>query len=137
VFITNVIWVEEFPTSPETVTISAGDKLNFTEITLPIAVAPGVFFLAQLFNYINMPCNVSGIFFLDSKLARIGWEHSAATFIHPGWSGMLTLELKNVAQYHNILVEPNMQVGKIVFFEHDTTEGYSGRYQNQGIGEVT
>lgn len=110
------------------------DKMHFTTWDLStgcFVMPPGRFILGSLQEHLDIPTNCSAIFFLDSGLARCGLEHSAATFLHAGWAGKLTLELKNVSEYHYLKIERDLPIGKIVFFEHEHTEPYKGKYVNQ------
>ena len=95
------------------------------------SLKPNEFILTSLKEKIYLPNNITALFYLDSCLARSGLEHSAAILIHPGWEGYLTLELKNISQVHTLVFTKNMQIGKIVFHQHEETSSYNGQYQNQ------
>lgn len=73
-----------------------------------------------------------------SSLARLGlMVHSTAGFIDPGFSGKVTLEIKNLNR-NPIRLYPGMKIGQFKFFRLDTTclrpygsPGLGSHYQGQ------
>jgi dCTP deaminase len=69
-------------------------------------------------------------------MARIGLEHLNAGWCDAGWNNsVLTLELKNMTQYHTIMLQKGDKIGQMVFFEHEPVpheRSYAvrGRYNN-------
>ena len=102
-------------------------------------IRPNQFLLGHSVEWFNLPANISAEYKLKSSLARAGLEHLTAGWIDPTWSGNLTLELKNVTQYHNFKLREGMKIGQIVFFKHEEVdEGHSykrwGRYNgSEGV----
>ena len=101
-----------------------------------ITIQPGEFFLARTQEVFTLPDNVTGQFSLCSSVARSGIGHSISVLIKPGFSGSLTLELKNDTQYHPLVIRSGMTIGQIAFIEHkDVGEAFTyarnGRYQGQ------
>ena len=99
----------------------------------PYLMPPGTFFLAGTIEVFNLPSNISAQFLLKSSRAREGLQHLLAGWCDPGWHGsVLTLELKNVCQYHHIPIWPGMKIGQMVFHElqHAPLKCYksTGRY---------
>lgn len=79
---------------------------------------PGRFILASSVETFNLPNNIACEYKLKSSLARSGLQHLMAGWCDPGWHGSkLTLELKNVTQYHALLLRPGMKIGQMVFFK--------------------
>ncbi len=101
-----------------------------------ILLAPGDFILASSVEQFNLPPTISAQYRLKSSMARIGLEHLNAGHADAGWNGsVLTLELKNVTQYHTILLRPGDAIGQMVFFRHaavpdDRSYAARGRYNN-------
>jgi len=97
---------------------------------------PGEFILAHSAETFNLPNNLSAEYKLKSSMARCGLEHLNAGWADPGWHGSkLTLELKNMLQYHSLLISRNMKIGQIVFFENepvpeDKSYAVRGKYNN-------
>jgi dCTP deaminase len=95
---------------------------------------PGEFILAQSAEIFNLPLDVSAEYKLKSSMARIGLDHMNAGWCDAGWHGsVLTLEFKNMSQFHSIRIRPGDAIGQIVFFRHAPVEldqSYSvrGRY---------
>lgn len=109
----------------------------------PFLLRPGQFILAHSQQKFNLPLNISAEYKLKSSMARIGLEHMNAGWCDAGWHGSaLTLEFKNMSQYHTIELLPGDPIGQVVFFEHEPVpqeKSYAarGRYNNdssvQGI----
>ena len=99
---------------------------------------PNQFLLASSNEIFNLPSNIACEYKLKSSLARNGLQHMLAGWCDPGWShSKLTLELKNVTQFHTLLLEPGMKIGQMVFWECDEPvprkQSYAvkGQYNNQ------
>lgn len=116
---------------------SKRDKPNYMEVMLEdkgYVLAPGEFMLAQSVEIFNLPNNISCEYKLKSSMARIGLEHMNAGWCDAGWHGsVLTLEFKNMLQYHSIRLRPGDAVGQMVFFKHtpvpdDKSYATRGRY---------
>lgn len=120
--------------------LSAKDSLQFNAGTFaigePIAIVPGAFFLGHTMETFNLPDNISAEFKLRSSVARSGLQHMLAGWADAGFHGaQLTLEFKNVTQWHTLLVEPGMRIGQLIFFQHEPAGANSyavkGRYNGQ------
>lgn len=98
---------------------------------------PNQFILASSNETFNLPNNISAEYKLKSSMARCGLEHLNAGWCDAGWNNSkLTLELKNITEYHNLLLHKNMKIGQLVFFEHEEVPEHAsyavkGRYNNQ------
>lgn len=97
---------------------------------------PGQFILAQSEQKFFLPNNISAEYKLKSSMARIGLEHLSSGWCDAGWNNsVLTLELKNMTQYHTIMLQKGDKIGQMVFFEHEPVpheRSYAvrGRYNN-------
>ena len=98
---------------------------------------PGDFVLASSAETFNLPDNIACEYKLKSSLARSGLQHMLAGWCDPGWNNSrLTLEFKNVTQYHALQLDAGMKIGQMVFFECDpvpANRSYSkvGQYNDQ------
>ena len=107
----NISLKERKPLSMDSIHLAPGE-----ELWLP----PGMFVLAQSEQIFNLPPNISAEYKLKSSMARIGLEHLNAGWCDAGWNGsVLTLELKNMTQFHNLGIRAGIGIGQIVFYEHD------------------
>lgn len=142
------IMVECRPTDygqrPQEVSLRDRTPLNMSRITMGsdgYLLRPGEFILAQSAQIFNLPDNISGEYKLKSSMARIGLEHLNAGWCDAGWNGsVLTLELKNMSQYHGIRIHPGIGIGQIVFFEHDAVpadRSYAARGRYNGDTTVS
>lgn len=134
---------EKFSILIEPVNLIRKDSLNLEKETIQngIFLEPGEFILASSFEVFNLPNNIACEFKLKSSLARSGLQHALAGWCDPGWSNSkLTLELKNITRYHDLLLTPGMKIGQMVFYkcsEVPSEQSYlvKGQYNNQS--EVT
>lgn len=101
-------------------------------------LGPGEFVLAHTIEQFDMPLDLSGEYMLKSTQARNGLEHLGAGWVDPGWSGVLTLEFKNMLQWSSILLRPGQKCGQMKFFRHaPVPEEHSYRIKGQYNGDMT
>lgn len=141
------IMVERYSTVLKpTYIVSLYDRnpLNMVEIDLSqrcYTLSPGEFILAQSEQMFNLPNNISGEYKLKSSMARCGLEHLNAGWCDAGWNGsVLTLELKNMTQRHDIILHKGVGIGQMVFFEHEPVpddRSYAARGRYNGDKEVS
>jgi dCTP deaminase len=114
-------------------------KMNWLQKAIPeegYVLYPGQFILAQTIETFHLPPFISCEFRLRSSLARMGVDHSLAAWIDAGFSNsVLTLELKNITQYHSIRLFVGDRIGQIIFYQHEPVpieQSYKmkGRYNN-------
>lgn len=97
---------------------------------------PNQFILANTIEKFFMPSDIAGEFYLKSSSARNGLEHLHAGWADPWWNdATLTLELKNLTQYHTLILRKGMKIGQMVFWRGKHVEkehGYAvkGQYNN-------
>lgn len=123
----------------EPIDISAKQSPAFQKVTIPeegIVIEPGQCFLAHTVETFNLPDTISGQFIERSTVARCFLEHMQAGWADAGWHGaQLTLEFKNMNQFHRLLIKPGMRIGQMVFFQHETVgeDSYAvkGNYNKQ------
>jgi dCTP deaminase len=85
----------------------------------PFVLYPGEFILAHTHEVFHLPNYISAQYALKSSMARIGLEHLNAGWCDAGWHGSsLTLELKNITRYHEIVLHHLDKIGQLVFFKH-------------------
>lgn len=123
----------------EPIDISAKQSPCFTKVAIPeegIVIKPGQCFLASTMETFNLPDTISGQFIERSTVARCFLEHMQAGWADAGWHGaQLTMEFKNMNQYHSLLIKPGMRIGQMIFFQHETVgeDSYAakGSYNGQ------
>ena len=97
---------------------------------------PEEFILAQTLEEFYLPADLSAEFRLKSSPARSALNQSLAVWCDPTWHGStLTLELKNISQYHTLLLRPGMKIGQVIFHEGepvpaDVSYAVRGQYNN-------
>lgn len=93
---------------------------------------PGEFTLGSSVESFNMPNNVIGFLCDKSTWARRGLT-CFNCILEPGWSGHLTIEMKNLGDSY-LNIGAGSPIAQVIFqFTDETTAGYSGKYQNQGV----
>jgi dCTP deaminase len=81
----------------------------------PYLLKPGEFVLGHTVETVKIPDHLECQFQLKSSRAREGLQHLLAGYIDPGFQGEITLELKNVKRFKNILLMPRMRIGQLRF----------------------
>lgn len=79
---------------------------------------PNQFILACTQQTFKLPNNISAEYKLKSSMARIGLNHLTAGWCDSSWHGCLTLELKNVTEYHTITIKEGDPIGQMCFYRH-------------------
>jgi dCTP deaminase len=93
--------------------------------------------LASSIEYFNMPKDVAAEVKDKSTNARL-FTLVQNTFIEPGWSGYLTLELTRDRPWP-VFLKRGTPIAQIIFYrlENQTEQPYTGKYQNQKAGPQT
>jgi dCTP deaminase len=102
-----------------------------------VALDPNQFKIASTLEVVSIPLYLAGRIEGKSTIARDGLLIHAAGWIDPGFSGQLTLELKNLSD-KTIQLKQGMKIGQIAFFMLDRpaergygSEGLNSHYQDQ------
>jgi len=127
------------------VSLKAKEELTMGKEVLPwgnpFYLAPGEFILAETVEIFNFPNDIAGEFRLKSSPARAALDQSLAVWIDPGFhNSVLTIELKNNAKYHTLILEAGMKIGQVVFFRGvpvPDAASYAVRGQYNNLSEVT
>lgn len=77
---------------------------------------PRQFALAATLEYIRLPSRIAGHVVGRSRWARVGLIIAMATFVHPGYSGCLTLELQNLGDVP-MQLSPGFTVAQLILEE--------------------
>jgi dCTP deaminase len=100
----------------------------------PYSLEPGEFVLASTAELLTLPDNIEAVFCLKSSRGREGWEHALAGYIDPGFSGRITLELKNNSRYYPLELSLGLKIGQIRFSKLNDKPhkpyNITGRYHN-------
>lgn len=93
----------------------------------------GQFALGSSLEEFDIPKNLVALVKDKSSWARLGLS-VFNTVAEAGWKGYLTLELKNQSD-KTIVIRSGDPIAQVLFFTTDeTTDGYTGKYQNQSAG---
>ena len=66
-------------------------------------------------EWIKLPANLQGIVTARSSWAREGLSIATASLIHPGYKGVVTLELANLGQIP-LSLYPGLRIAQIAFY---------------------
>lgn len=136
------VCVEDLSGGMTKVNLAKGENIRFKK---PVDIAelgymmPNTVLLASTFETLNMPNWLSSEYSLKSSLARNYLAHALAGWIDPGFSGKITLELKNETQFHKLILTEGMKIGQIKFFKHPPVpknKSYAVRGQYNGQDKV-
>ncbi len=134
---------QEWPRS-DVVSLKGREKLDMKEFKFGVdgdhfILKPGQFILAHSQQAFFLPNNISAEYKLKSSMARIGLENLNAGHCDAGWNNsVLTLELRNMTQHHNIMLHEGVAIGQMLFHQHLAVPdgkcyGSRGRYNNDHI----
>lgn len=95
-------------------------KLERHEIPFfePLMLHPGTLVLVPTIEWVKLPYNLKGVVTARSSWAREALSIATATFISPGYTGIITLELSNLGGVP-IAIYPGMRIAQIAFHEVD------------------
>jgi len=99
---------------------------------------PGEFLIGSTIEKVTIPNGYFGFIQTKGNIARSGIQaHNADGHIDPGFSGNITLEIKNNSS-HSIIIYPNIAFVQIYFFKatSKSIKPYNGKYQNQKGGTI-
>jgi dCTP deaminase len=109
----------------------AGYDIRINTDNATLFLPPGDFRLGVTIEKFKMPNDIVGLVKDKSSYARRGLS-VYNTVIEPGWTGYLTLELANHG-HQVIKLEDGDPIAQVIFFQTIyPTDGYTGKYQNQG-----
>ena len=98
-------------------------------------LCPQEFVLAHTAETVTIPDDCCAMLLLRSSAARAGFEHSFSGWIDPGFSGQLTLELRNNFRHKFLRLEPGLRLCQLVVHrmveDAQQTYGQRGNYQGQ------
>lgn len=84
-------------------TVDVTDESTYPEVKCvqgeTVVVEPGEFVLGHTEEYIELPSDICGYIWGKSSIGRLGLIIHTAGLCDPGFSGILTLELCNLAPY--------------------------------------
>jgi len=117
----DVFWLEARKASGEPIDLGRKETPEMTKMSGEIVVGPGQFCLASTREVFNLPDDIAGYFVLKSSLARAGLNHLHAGWADPTWNAStLTLEYKNVLEFHSLKLTPGMKCGQIVLWRGES-----------------
>ena len=94
-------------------------------------IMPGEFMLATTIECVTVPLTCAAFVQGRSSIGRIGLMVQNAGFVDPGFSGHITLELKNDSPCA-IALTPGYPVAQLIFMDAEgVSKGYNGKYQGQ------
>jgi dCTP deaminase len=83
---------------------------------------PNEFIIAEMYEKVKLPDDISFKLFGKSSWARAGLDNSsAAAWAECGFAGSVVLEIKNLTNQHHIL-KSGMKCGQLIFYKHSPAE---------------
>lgn len=97
-----------------------GRRQKFDRIDVPFNQAlllhPGALVLVPTLEWFKLPPTLKGVVTARSSWAREGLNIATATFVDPGYTGIITLELSNLGRVP-IALYPGMRIAQIAFYD--------------------
>lgn len=93
-------------------------------------LSPGQFVLVATMESFNVPNGYAMDLRLKSSTARLGFDHSLAFWVDPGWQGVLTMEIRNMRQQCHLRLLPGQRFAQVVVHKLSglSASPYKGRY---------
>lgn len=83
--------------------------------------------LACTLEFVGLPPDVGAFVLSRSSIGRLGILSATATYVHPRYHGVVTLELLNTGEAA-VALTPGMRIAQLVFEDARPSEGKPGRY---------
>lgn len=94
-------------------------SVGFTKELGYVILRPQDFCLAHTIEIFDLPDDISCAFCLKSSMARNGLEHLNACWADAGFNNsVLTLEVKNMLRWHDLVLTSGMFIGQLKFWRH-------------------
>ncbi len=110
----------------------AHERRTVVPLGAGLALHPGQFILGSTLEFLSLPADISGQVVSRSSWGRLGLLVATAVAVHPGYKGVLTLELVNTGGIP-IMLRPGARVAQIQLWlaESPTSLPYStgGKYR--------
>jgi dCTP deaminase len=99
-----------------------------------LVLDPGDFALVSTWESFKVPNGYAMDLRLKSSTARRGFDHSLAFWVDPGWEGVLTMEIRNVLQYHRLTLFPKHRFAQVLVHQlaAPAETPYDGKYKGAG-----
>ena len=102
--------------SPSIKTSIHNSKMIDLDYLESITISPGQFILGHSMEYLKLPNEIAGQVEGRSSFARLGLQiHMTASFIDPGFEGVLTFEIYNAGP-NPIKLYPGLRIAQLRFF---------------------
>jgi len=94
----------------------------------PFILHPGQFVLSSTLEFLRLPRNVMAYVIGRSSWGRAGLVIATATFVDPGFQGVITLELVNEGEVP-LSLYPGTRIAQLVFHQlEEEVQPYKGKY---------
>jgi dCTP deaminase len=102
---------------------------TFRKLGEGLTLHPSQFVLGSTLEYVKLPYDITAYVAGRSSLGRLGLVIATAPVIHPGFSGMITLELTNLGDAP-IILYPGIRIAQLVFHKTENDiEDPPSKYQ--------
>ncbi len=125
----------------KTLDLNSQSEIKTEEIIIPhtgYELKPGDFLIGSTAEKVTIPNGYFGFIETKGNIARAGIQtHNTDGHVDPGFSGNITLEIKNNSN-HSIIIYPELAFVQIYFFKatSKSLRPYNGKYQYQKGGTI-
>jgi len=103
------------PLEPEfDVQVRRSQQRVYVPVGASFVLHPGRFALGATLEYVRLPLGLAAYVIGRSSWARVGLVIAMATAVHPGFAGVLTLELQNLGDVP-LALYPGSRIAQLVF----------------------
>lgn len=123
--------------SEEVFDIKTSDIKDFSKTIKSdeITLQPNDFILGVTVEYFTLPTNITALVNGKSSIGRLGLLIHDAGFVDAGFSGTITLEIKNLNSFP-IKLYKGMKIAQLTFFEVEEPIAHYGERGNHYKGQI-
>ena len=122
-------YLDPFKTEDDEEAEVVEDRRSYVPLGNTFVLHPGQFVLGATLEFLVFPGDITGQVLSRSSWGRVGLLVATAVAVHPGFRGVLTLELVNAGSLP-IVLRPGLRVAQLQMWKSDrpTKKLYSGKY---------
>jgi dCTP deaminase len=122
-------YLDPFKTEADESAEAIEDRRSYVPLGNTYVLHPGQFVLGATLEFLVLPGDISGQVLSRSSWGRVGLLVATAVAVHPGFRGVLTLELVNAGSLP-IVLRPGLRVAQLQLWSsaRPTSKLYQGKY---------
>ncbi len=102
------------PEQPRELSFERNYESVYVPVGQPFVLHPKQYVLGATLEYVRIPADLTGQVIGRSSWGGLGLIIATATIVHPGFTGVITLELTNVEEVP-LVICPGVRIGQLLF----------------------